>query len=193
VVALLNKKNVGGHELKVTVAKAPHERTSYIERIARLKKIEKFSSAWPPSRYLHIAQKDASSNTGFRLPHKRGRAVVVKPSKTIAKKKAVKSTALYLSNVPKTVPKKDILAALKAHGVTKGKFGQNGKRTSYGFAFFKTAEDRAKAHAALKEKGLQLGEHKVGVKSSSKYSHQIVHEKRPKKAAKKPVAAAPAK
>jgi len=193
LVSLLDKKNVDGKELKVTVAKAPHERASHLARVARLKKFEKFSTTWPPRKYHNIANQDPATNTAFRLPAKNGRPTRVSkvlPAKKIQKNKSVKSRALHLTKVPTTVTKKQILESLKEHGATKGRFSHQGKKTSSGLVFFKTAEARAKALEALKKaQGLKIGEHTIGARTAHKTSNQTSFEKRQRK----PAAAAPAK
>jgi RNA recognition motif-containing protein len=187
LVSLLDKKTVGGKELKVTVAKAPHERSHYLARVARLKKIEQYSSVWPARTYKNVSGKDPLTNYEFRIPPKTGLPLRIKPRPTIAKKKIVPSKALYLSVVPKTVSRKQVVEALKEHGAVKGTFGHKGKKTSYGFVFFKTPEARAKAQAALKaQKGLKIGEHTIQAKYANKYGIRTVHvpRKAPKAAPK---------
>jgi len=196
VVSLLDKKSVGGKEVNVTVAKAPEQRAAHLARVARLKKFEQFSTAWPARKYTNVSSKNPSTNFGLRLGPKANRPQGVKPRKTIEKKKIVPSRALHLSNVPTTVTKKQVLEALKTHGATKGKFSHNGKKTSYGFVFFKNADARAKAQTALKAaKGLKIGDHTLRVQHANKYGVQTVHEPKPKSAPKAaaPKAAAPAK
>jgi len=197
VAALLNNKTVAGKQLQVTVAKPAHERKSFVDRQARLKKLEQYSSVWPARNYKNVSSKDPKNNYNHVLAGKHGRPTRLGATKTIQKTKAVPSRALHLSGIPSNVNKKQILEALKEYGPTRGRFSHNGKKASYGFVFFKTPEARAKAQAALKaKKGLTIGDATIKTAYANRYGKQNVHERRPKAAAPKAAAtkkAAPAK
>jgi len=173
VIDLVNKKTVNGKELEVTSAKKPEEKPSFIARVAALKKLEKFPSVWPAPTYKHVANSDPLKNKGFPSVFVHGEKLAIQPPKTIKKKVAVPSPALYLSKIPKTVNKKQIYEAFKDVKIRRAVLSKNKKRLNYGFIIFKNADERKKAQEAVKDK-IVIGENTISVHEATKFAKQTV-------------------
>jgi len=187
LVGLVNNKAVHGKELAVTAAKKPHEKASFVARVAELKKLEKFSSVWPAPTYKKVANSDPLKNSGFPTAFVHGQRLTIEVPKTIKKKVAAPSRALYLSKVPKTVSKRQIMEAFKATRVQTAIFSKNKKRLNYAFIIFKNADERKKAQEAVKDK-IVIGDNTIAVHEATKFAKQIV-EVPNEKAQPKPAAA----
>jgi hypothetical protein len=176
VIGALDKKTVNGKEIKVAAAKAPHEKGSYVNRIARLKSLEKFSSVWPAPTYKKVANSDPLKNLAFPPAFVHGEKLTIQPAKTIKKKVKADSRALYLSKLPKSVNKKQILEAFKGAKIKHTILTKNKKKLNYGFLLFKNAEERKKAQEAIKDQKITIGEHTIGVHEATKFSTNTVEE-----------------
>jgi hypothetical protein len=176
VTGLLDKKTVHGKELKVSAAKAPHEKGSYTARIARLKALEKFPSVWPAPTYKNVANSDPLKNLAFPPAFVHGEKLSIQLPKTIKKKVAAPSRALYLSKIPKTVNKKQILEAFKNAKVQHTILTKNKKKLNYGFLLFKNAEERKKAQDAIKDQKITIGDSTIEVHEATKFAKKIVVE-----------------
>jgi hypothetical protein len=172
VTGLIDKKTVSGKELHVTAAKAPQEKGSYAARVARLKKLEKFSSVWPAPTFKKIANSDPLKNLAFRPAFVHGEKLTVQPPKTIKKKSPAASRALYLSKIPKSVNKKQILEAFKNAKIRHTILTKNKKKLNYGFLLFKNAEERKKAQEVAKDQKITIGEHTIGVHEATKFAKE---------------------
>lgn len=179
VSGLINKKTVNGKELQVSAAKAPHERGSHVNRVAKLKQIEKFSSVWPAPTYKNVANSDPLKNLAFPPTYIHGEKIRVQRPKTIKKKVSAPSTALYLSNL-KGVNKKQILEAFKNAKVRRAQLNKN-----FGFVLFKDAEERKKAQEAVKDK-ITVGDKTISVAESKKFGRKTVEVPNPAPPAPKP-------
>lgn len=179
VTGLVHKKSVNGKELDVSAAKAPHERGTYLNRVAGLKRLEKFRSVWPAPTYKKLASSDPLKNLAFPPSYIHGEKLSVKPSKTIKKRVAAPSNALLLSKIPAGVTKKQILEAFKGAKVRRTQLHKN-----YGFLIFKDAEARKKAQEAAKDNKINIGDKTVSVTESKKYARKTVEVPREVKAAK---------
>jgi len=189
VIGLVDKKTVNGKELNVTAAKAPHEKSSFVNRVARLKKLEKFPSVWPAPTYKSVANSDPLKNQSFPTAFVHGEKLTVQPTKTIKKKVQVPSRALYLSKIPKSVKKKELVAAFKNAKVQHTVLTKNKKKLNYGFLLFKNEEERKKAQESVKDQKITIGEHTIGVLEAKKFGKKTV-EVASEKAQAKPAAAA---
>jgi len=176
VTGLIDKKTVNGKELNVTAAKAPHEKGSYVSRVARLKSLEKFASVWPAPTYKNVANSDPLKNLAFPPAFVHGEKLSIQLPKTIKKKVKADSRALYLSKVPKSVNKKQILEAFKNAKIKHTILTKNQKKLNYGFLLFKNAEERKKAQEAVKDQKITIGEHTIGVQEATKFATQTVVE-----------------
>jgi RNA recognition motif-containing protein len=176
VSGLLDKKTVHGKELKVSAAKAPQEKGSYAARVARLKSLEKFPSVWPAPTYKNVANSDPLKNLAFPPAYVHGERLSIEPAKTIKKKVPAPSRALYLSKLPKTVNKKQILEAFKNVKIQHTILTKNKKKLNYGFLLFKNAEERKKAQDAAKDGKITIGEHTIAVQEANKFAKQTVVE-----------------
>jgi len=174
VAGLINKKTVNGKELNVSAAKAPHEKGSYINRVARLKKLEKFSSVWPAPNYKNVANSDPLKNLGFPTAFVHGERLSIQRPKTIKKKSPAASRALYLSKIPKSVTKKQILEAFKNAKIRHTILTKNHKKLNYGFLLFKNAEERKKAQELAKDQKITIGDHTIGVQEATKFAKETV-------------------
>lgn len=179
MTGLIDKKTVSGKELNVTAAKAPHEKGSFVNRVARLKKIEKLPNVWPAPTYKKVATSDPLKNQAFPTAFVHGHKLTVAPTKTIKKRVAVPSTALYLSKIPKGVTKKQILEAFKNAKVRRTLLKNN-----FGFLLFKDAEERKKAQEVAKDQKITVGDHTISVAESTKFSNKTVEVPKEVKPAK---------
>jgi len=171
VTGLINKKSVHGKELQVSAAKAAHEKGSNVARVAKLKKLEKFPSVWPAPKFKNVANSDPLKNLAFPPAFVHGERLSIQRPKTITKRTAAPSLALYLSKIPKTVSKKQILEAFKSAKIKQTILSKNKKKLNYGFLLFKNAEERKKAQAAVKDQKITVGEHTIGVHEATKFAH----------------------
>jgi len=169
VTGLIDKKTVNGKELHVTAGKAPHEKGSYVARVARLKQIEKFSSVWPAPTYRKLATRDPLKNLSFPPAHVHGQKLTIQPAKTIKKSVPTPSAALYISKIPKSVTKKQILEAFKNTKIRRTQFNKN-----YGFLLFKDPEARKKAQEVAKDNKLTIGGNTVEVHEAQKFAKKTV-------------------
>jgi hypothetical protein len=191
VTGLIDKKSVHGKELRVSPAKAAHEKGSQVARIERLKKLEKFSSVWPAPNFKHVANSDPLKNLAFPPAFVHGERLSIQRPKTIKKRTPAPSTALYLSKIPKTVTKKQILEAFKNAKIRHTILTKNKKKLNYGFLLFKNADERKKAQESVKDQKITIGDHTIGVQEATKFSHAktteavVVAEKKAAPAEKK--------
>jgi hypothetical protein len=191
VSGLIDKKSVNGKELSVTGAKLPHERGSYVSRIARLKQLEKFPSIWPAPTYRNVAKGNPLKNYAFPTAYVHGEKLALQPPKTIKKTVNAPSRALFLAKVPKTVAKKEVIAFFKNAKIEKAIFSKNKKRLNSAFIVFKNAEERKKAQEAVKDK-IVVGDTTIAAQESTKFAKQtveVLNEKlnKPVTAEKKPL------
>jgi hypothetical protein len=173
VISLIDKKPVNGKELKVTAAKKPLERTSYVNRVARLKAVEKFTNVWPAPNYKNISQSNPLKNHNFPTVFIQGKKLAIEQPKTIKKKVPAPSRALYLSKFPKTVTRKQLLEVFKEPKVRHTLLTKNKKKLSHGFLIYKTADDRKKAEESLKENKVVIGDSTIQVHPARKFAYQI--------------------
>jgi len=188
LIGLADKKTVNGKELNVTAAKALHEKNSFVNRVAKLKNLEKFPSVWPAPKFKNVANSDPLKNQSFPTAFVHGEKLTIQPAKTIKKKVTIPSRALYLSKIPKTVSRKDIVAAFKTAKVQRTILSKNKKRLNNGFIIFKNEEERKKAQESAKDKKITIGEHTIAVLEARKFAKKTV-EVPNEKAQAKPAAA----
>jgi len=174
VIGLVDKKTINGKELSASAAKAPHEKGSYINRVARLKNLEKFPSVWPAPTFKNVANSDPLKNQSFPTALVHGEKLTIQPAKTIKKKVPVPSRALYLSKIPKTLRKKEIVEAFKNAKVQNTILSKNKKKLNYGFILFKNEEERKKAQESVKDQKITIGEHTIGVQEAKKFAKKTV-------------------
>jgi len=169
VTGLIDKKTVNGKELQVTAGKAPHERGSYVARLAELKRLEKFPSIWPAPTYRNVAKSNPLKNGSFPPAYVHGEKLSLQPSKTIKKRVPAPSNALYLSKIPAGVTKKQILEAFKS-----AKVRRSIKRSNHGFVIFKDEEARKKAQALAKDNKITIGDKTINVAEATKFANKTV-------------------
>jgi len=138
-----------------------------------LKKLEKFASVWPAPTYKNVSNSDPLKNLGFPPAYVHGQRLTVQLPKTIKKKVAAPSRALYLSKIPKTVSKKELLEAFKNVKVRQTVLSKHQKRLNYGFIIFKNADERKKAQESVKDK-IVIGENTIAVHEATKFAKEVV-------------------
>jgi len=174
LVGLLDKKTVSGKELAVSAAKAPNEKSSHLKRVEALKKLEKFPSVWPAPTYRKVATSDPLKNHCFPTAYVHGEKLTVPLPKTIKKKVPAPSRALYLSKIPKTVTRKQLVEAFKTAKVRHTILTKNKKKLNYGFLLFKNEEERKKAQESAKDQKITIGEHTITVQEAKKFAKKTV-------------------
>jgi len=97
------------------------------------------------------------------------------PQRQSKKKVPAPSRALYLSKIPKSVHKKEILEAFKNVKIQHTLFAKKKKKKlNYGFIIFKNEELRKKAQEAVKDQKITIGEHTIAVQEATKFAKKTV-------------------
>jgi len=172
LVGLTNNKAVNGKELAVVAAKKPHEKASFIAKVAKLKELEKFRSVWPAPTYKSIANSDPLKNAGFPTAYVHGQKLKIEVPKTILKKVPVPSKALFLSKFPRSV-KKQVMEAFKDVKVRKTIYRKEKKKLARAYIIFKSAKERKKAQEIVKDK-IVIGDITIPVQESTKFAIKTV-------------------